>query len=216
MSVDPIPVPKSDEEIKTRQETIKENLDALASEIRKRSDPAPAKELSPSESSYRAALNALAESLRLYQSQLTEYADLRQQLKGLEDDATTIKFTEELTVLQRAMEDVQQDIARRSAGVSAEELKRVEAELETVNTNLAARNKSQEERGQRRTEATARLESLKADVETAQAALNQAATEFEARRATLTPGTPEHNAAELTLDKFKYDAGGALLRLSRF
>lgn len=216
INVDPIPVPKSDEEIRSRQETINSNFDTNAAKIAKLTEEAAKKEPGAGDKDYLAALSAVTDTMKVYQAQLAEYADLRQQVKGLEDDATTVNFTEELTRLQRAIDEAQQHIAQRLGGVSAEELQRVEAELATVNTNLAARIKSQEERAQRRTEAPARLESLKADVETAQVALNQAATEFEARRATLAPDTPEYDAAELTLDRFKYDAGTALLRLSRF
>lgn len=212
VKVDPIPVPKDELEIRQKLKEFEGDLEVLqfnADQLAKKS------ELSDGEKAFVAAVKAKADAIKIYKPQLEEYLELLLQIHGLEDSTAASKLADELSALQKTIDDVQQDALRRQTGVTAEEFAQVEADLEAVKTNLATRIKAQEERDQRKAGLPTRLETLKAEAEASQTALNKGGSEFEIAKTKAVPDSKEYFAAALALDKLKLETGLVLLRMAR-
>lgn len=213
--VDAVAVPRGEEDIRRFREKLAGDIEVNQRTLERLNREGKDKEPSAADKAYTAALGALVDIQRVYETQLHEYAEVLEHIRGLEDPASAARLADELAGLQRAIDEVQQDAARRSEGVTAEEFERAEGELEAVKANLAAQVKLQEERGQRRAELPARLEALKSEAAGVQDALNRSAGEFESIKTRLPPESKEYLTAELTVDRLKYEAGLFGLRMAR-
>lgn len=213
--MDPVAVPKNDDEIRKLREKIREDIKLHQREIAKLNEKTNEREPGDSDPALAAALTALTDTLGVYETQLNEYADILLQIHGLEDSTASTQLTDDLTAVQKSIESVQNDTGRRPDGVTAEELRQAETDLETVRANLAARGKTQEERAQRRTDLPARLETLKAEAEAAQSILNRTAAELEEKKAKLPAESSEVRAVDFSVEKLKHDVGLVLLRMAR-
>lgn len=212
-SFEPLRPPTTDQEFQTLKDSLAGDIQALQEKLDSRR-ASPASEPDVPEKAGLATAGELLDVLRVYDALLTEYWQLRAQVRFHDSEQGAAQLSEVLESIQAQITATKLDLERWRDQVAEEELAQTEQDWEAAKTDLAARARAQEERDQRHKDAPARKESATKELEAKQAGLLDIESEYESKIAADTTDV-ERETAGYRVRKAQVEAGISLLQLER-
>ncbi len=213
---EPFRIPSDDAELTKLHGAVSAEVETIQAEVKTRSEvPITEGERGDAEKAVLAAVQSLLNALEVHENMLEELTVLRPQVRDLEDDHSLALLGEEITGIQAATREVDEEIwAWRPGPPTDEEIREAEQYWETKKGELAARVRQQEDRDERKSESAPKRAEAAKEAETAQTQFLDFAATYESKLAAA-PNDLRQQSLKHELRLAQVEAANATLREER-